>query len=150
VAQTLKFRVVQDYASNQTQQVGDVNGHVLGFYLLPGVVFFPDGSTGTSSTIGTFDVVNPGDGGISTGYQIISFNDGSLLFLKRTTTVKYDASGNVALKSTFIVTGGKGRYVGAKGDGAGEGGQTRSVAVGGAASVSEAIGYGDFVVNIKK
>jgi hypothetical protein len=137
---------VQQYASNQTQQVGDVNGHILGFSRLPGIAFFPDGSTGTSLTIGTFDVVNPGDGGTANGYQIIGFNDGSELFLKYTTTVKYGATGNVALKSTFIVTGGKGRYVGAKGDG----GQTRSVAVGGAASASEAIGYFDAVINIKK
>jgi hypothetical protein len=148
--ETLKFRVAQHFTSNQTQQVGDVNGHIMGLSRVPGIVFFSDGSIGTSVVIGTFDVVNPGEGGTANGYEIINFNDGSELFLKYTTAVTYDARGKVALKSTFIVTGGKGRYAGAKGDGTGDGGQTRSVAVGGAASASEALGYGDFVVNIKQ
>jgi hypothetical protein len=33
-------------STNQTQQVGDVNGHILGLARIPGIAFFPDGSTG--------------------------------------------------------------------------------------------------------
>jgi hypothetical protein len=44
--ETLKFRHVQHVASAQTQQVGDVNGHLLGLFRFPGMALFPDGSTG--------------------------------------------------------------------------------------------------------
>jgi hypothetical protein len=44
--ETLKWRQVQHVASMQILQVGD--GHTLSLYRLPGIVFFPDGSTGTS------------------------------------------------------------------------------------------------------
>jgi hypothetical protein len=43
--ETLKFRVVQYAASAQSQQVGDVNGHIQWFGRLPGLASFPDGST---------------------------------------------------------------------------------------------------------
>jgi hypothetical protein len=46
--ETLKWRHVQHTASLQTLQVGDVNGHALNIYRLPGMAFFPDGSTGTT------------------------------------------------------------------------------------------------------
>ncbi len=38
--ETLKWRHVQHYTSNQSQLVGDVNGHVLGVVRLPGIAFF--------------------------------------------------------------------------------------------------------------
>jgi hypothetical protein len=43
--ETLKLRYVYHFVSNQTQQVGDVNGHTMGLSRIPGIVFFPDGST---------------------------------------------------------------------------------------------------------
>ena len=56
--ETLKWRHVQHTASLQTLQVGDVTGHTLNIYRLPGMAFFPDGSTGTTFVFGTSDVVN--------------------------------------------------------------------------------------------
>jgi hypothetical protein len=147
--ETLKFRYVYHFTSNQTQQVGDVNGHVIGLGHLPGIVLFPDGSTGTTMIVGTYDVIAPpGEGGTTNGYQLFSFDDGSELWTKYTGATKYSATGKVALKCNFLVISGKGRYEGAKGDGTCEGEQTRSGAVGGAAP--EAIGALDAVLNIKK
>ncbi len=143
--ETFKWRHVQHTTSVQTQQVGDVNGHSLGLVRVPGIVFFPDGSTGTSLVVGTFDVVNPGSGGTVNGYYTINFGDGSELWLKYTGTVKYDGTGKVAQKGTAIVIGGKGRYAGATGDGTYEGEGTQPAAPG-----SEAISYIDNVINIKK
>jgi hypothetical protein len=134
---------------NQTQQVGDVSGHTMGLSRIPGIVFFPDGSTGTTVIVGGYDVIAPpGIGGTTYGYQLFSFNDGSELWVKYAGTSKYDAAGKVALKANFTVISGKGRYVEAKGDGTAEGEQTRSAAIGGAAP--EAIGYLDAVINVKK
>ena len=75
--ETLKFRVVQYVASVQSQQVGDVNGHVQGFARYPGLASFPDGSTARTLVFGTFDgVTGPGGGGTGVGYENITFNDG--------------------------------------------------------------------------
>jgi len=141
--ETLKYHIVFHAASTQTQQVGDTNGHVLGLLRLPGIVFFSDGSTSTASGVGGFDAV-VGVGGTVNGYTLVNFGDGSELWLKDTGTTKTDAKGGIAKKGTTIITGGKGRYAGAKGDGTWEGGQTQSVTLPG-----ESIGYSDNVVNIK-
>jgi hypothetical protein len=69
--ETLKWRVVQHIGSMQTLPVD--NGHTSGLFRLPGIVFFPDGSTGTSIVFGT---IANGSGPVS-GYSTVTFNDGS-------------------------------------------------------------------------
>jgi hypothetical protein len=142
--ETLKYRVAMHAASTQTQQVGDVDKHTLGLVRSPGIVFFSDGSTGTSSTIGTFDAVVGVEGTVD-GYSLVNFPDGSELWFKYTGTAKTDAKGQITLKGTAIVVGGKGRYSGAKGDATWETHQTQSVTLPG-----EALSYSDNVVSIKK
>jgi hypothetical protein len=101
--ETLKWRQVQHVTSNQNQQVGDVDGHLLGVIRLPGIVFFPDGSTGTSLVIGTYDVV--ATGGPINGYYTVNFSDGSALRMKYTGTTIYSPKNQQ--KGTAIVIGGK-------------------------------------------
>jgi hypothetical protein len=137
--ETVKWRHVHHYASNQSQQVG--NGHTVGVIRMPGIAFFPDGSIGTSLVIGTYDAV-PGSGSIGGGYYSITFADGSELWLTYTGENKVIPPGRFVGKGTAIVIGGKGRYAGAKGDGTWEG-----EATGGA---PDGIGYIDNVINIKK
>jgi len=147
--ETLKFRAVQHATSVQTLKI-DANGHTIGLARTVGLVFLPDGSSaGAVLIIGTFDSVVGSEGTVD-GYSIPTFTDGSELWLKYTGTVKYigGPTGKIALKGTFIVTGGKGRFAGAKGDGTWEGEQNQSVAA--AAQPSEAIAYVDNVINIKK
>jgi hypothetical protein len=137
--ETLKWRVVQHPASMQTLQVSDTNGHTLSLYRLPGIVFFPDGSTGTSQVFGTSDTVN--GAGTTNGYNSITFGDGSELWLSYT--------GQLAAKrgGAFTAIGGKGRFAGAKGDGTWEAHGTPIV---GANSDTNSIAYVDAVTNIKK
>ena len=142
--ETLKWRHVIHMASNQTQQVGDVNNHLLGLIRLPGIAFFQDGSTGTALVIGTYDAV-VGVGATVNGYYTISFADGSELWLKYTGTTKTGATGKIAQKGTATVISGKGRYAGAQGDGTFEGEQNQSAVLPG-----EVIAYIDNVINIKK
>jgi hypothetical protein len=132
--ETVKWRHVHHATSFQTQQVGDVDGHTLNLFRLPGIAFFSDGSTGTSLVVGTSDAVS-GVGLTINGYYTVNFGDGSALWLKYTGTGKFPT-----IKGTAIVIGGKGRYAGAKGDGTFEG-----ETVG-----PEGFQYVDNVVNIKK
>jgi hypothetical protein len=89
--ETLKWRHVAHVASVQTQQIGDVNGHVLGLVRSPGIIFLSDGSIGTSLTTTTFDAV-PSVEGTLNGYSIINFADGSELWLKSIGTSKTGAT----------------------------------------------------------
>jgi hypothetical protein len=137
--ETLKWRHVQHNTSFQSQDVGDVKGHSLSVYQLPGIAFFPDGSTGSTLVVGTSDVTN-GSGTLN-GYSTLNFTDGSAIFMKYTGTIKVDGT-KVPRRGTFTVIGGKGRYEGAKGDGTWEGDGTQV----GPATIS----YIDNVINIKK
>jgi hypothetical protein len=139
--ETLKWRQVQHATSNQNQQVGDVDGHLLGVIRMSGIVFFPDGSTGTCMVIGTYDVLAAG--GPVNGYYTVNFSDGSALWMKYTGTTAYSPKNQQ--KGTAIVIGGKGRYEGAKGEGTWEGITTQP-----AATSDGAIQYVDSVINIKK
>jgi hypothetical protein len=138
--ETLKWRHVLHTGSLQTLQVGDVPGHALNVYRLPGAVFFSDGSVGTSTVFGSSDTTN-GSGPVN-GYQVINFNDGSELWFKYTGTAKIDNAKNVR-EGTFTITGGKGRYAGAKGDGTWNGGLTQP-------GTDAAVFYIDVAANIKK
>ncbi len=139
--ETVKWRHVHHYASNQNQEV-PANGHILGVIRLPGIAFFPDGSIGTSLVIGTYDFY----AGASTsgGYYTVTFADGSELWMKWTGENKLIAPGKPATKGggTVIVIGGKGRYADAKGEGT-----FVAEATGGA---PDGIQYVDNVINIKK
>lgn len=144
--ETLKFRIVQYVASVQSQQVGDVTNHVQGFVRYPGIASFPDGSTARTTVFNAFDGISgPGGGGTVNGYENTIFSDGSELWWKYIGTYKIDSKGVLSGGGTITVTGGKGRYAGAKGDGTYEGVQTS-----GASAGPEVMGALDFVVNIKK
>jgi hypothetical protein len=113
--ETLKFRSagVHITSSNQGQRVGDVERHFLAAFRAEGTVTFPDGSTGTTVTVATSDIV-VGSGGTENGYNSITFADGSELWFKYTGTLKWDETKNIG-KGTSIIIGGKGRYANARG-----------------------------------
>jgi hypothetical protein len=135
--ETLKWRQVQHVASMQTLQAGD--GHTLSLFRLPGIVFFPDGSTGISQVNGTSDTVN--GAGPSNGYLSVIFGDGSELWTKWTGQLGPKRNG------TFIVIGGRGRYAGAKGDGTWEANGPPLITN---SANTDSIAYVDSVANIKK
>jgi hypothetical protein len=142
----LKWRQVQYVASVQSQQVGDVTGHVQGFVRYPGFASFPDGSTARTVVLNAFDgIAGPGGGGTVNGYENTIFSDGSELWWKYTGTYKLDSKGVLSGSGTFTLTTGKGRYADAKGDGTYEGVQTS-----GALAGPEVLSALDVVVNIKK
>jgi hypothetical protein len=138
--ETLKYRIVQHYTSNQNQQVGDVDRHFMGVARLIGVAFFPDGSTAKTVVVATFDTTLP-VGGTANGYGSVTFADGSELWVKWSGTIKIE-KGSMTERGTAIVIGGKGRYADAKGDGTWEENTIGTEA--------DAIQIIDNVVNIQK
>jgi hypothetical protein len=134
--ETVKWRQAQHVTSMQTLQVGD--GHALNIFRLAGIVFFADGSTGTSVVLGMSDVVD--GSGPANGYGFITFSDGSELWTKWTGNLKPSGPRG----GTLVVIGGKGRFVGAKGDGTWEA-NGPTIPLG-----ADYVGYVDDVANIKK
>ena len=137
---TLKFRQILHIASVQSQDVGDVEGHVMSLVRLTGLASFPDGTVGPAYFTASTDYTK-GAGPFSV-YQNLTLNDGSVLWYKTAGTAKMD--GSITLfTGTITVLDGKGRFEGAKGDGVVTGARLNPLNVG-------AILYLDTTINIKK
>jgi hypothetical protein len=76
----IETRIVMHATSVQTQDVGDVDGHVLGLIRASGIASFQDGSTATAFFVAQTDYVK-GSGTNST-FSNLTFNDGSELWYK--------------------------------------------------------------------
>ncbi len=94
--EVLKFRLVMQAASLQTQEVGDVDGHVLGLIRYSGLASFPDGSVGTSNLTATIDYIK-GAGTYFT-YNNLTLKDGSALWFKGTGPAKPDGTTTIFLR----------------------------------------------------
>src|SRR5262245_14231114 len=75
--EVLKFRMVMHVTSIQTQEVGDVDGHVVGVGRYSGLASFGDGSIGTANFTFTIDYIK-GAGTYST-YFNVALKDGSAI-----------------------------------------------------------------------
>lgn len=101
-------------------EVGDVPGHFLGVSQSSGLSFYTKGpesgeiATRVYTTI--FDVVK--GKGTFTGHEVKTFKDGSTLFVKYGgTQTPLDGGKRTGYEGTWELTGGTGRYAGAKGNG---------------------------------
>ena len=139
--ETLKFRSFTHVTNVQTIDVGDVDGHVMGVNRQSGIASFADGSVATTYFTSFTDYIK-GSGPAPVAYFNVTFEDGSVLWLKTAATVV--AEGNKSLvKGTLTVVGGKGRYAGASGDGTFSGARLAPLVTG-------ADLYLDLTVNVKK
>ncbi len=138
--EVVKFRYFGHANSIQTQEVGDVDGHVVGLYRWSGLASFPDGSVGTAYWTGTYDYIK--GAGSLLSYVNLTLKDGSVLFYKTTGSAKPEGTTTLFTGSVSVL-GGKGRFEGAKGDGALSGVRVAPLETG-------ADQYGDLVINVKK
>jgi hypothetical protein len=136
----IETRIVMHATSVQTQDVGDVDGHVLGLIRASGIASFQDGSTATAFFVAQTDYVK-GSGTNST-FSNLTFNDGSELWYKATGTAAADGARTI-LRGTIAVLGGKGRFAGAKGEGGFNGARLAPLASG-------ADLFLDQMINVKK
>jgi hypothetical protein len=134
--ENIELRAVMHATSVQTQDVGDVDGHVVGLIRISGIASFQDGSTATVSTVTYFDYVK--GSGTNSSYSNISFDDGSVLWLKLNGSGTLQGTRTI-LRGTATVIGGKGRFAGAKGDGGYSGARITPLAAGADVFVDEMI-----------
>jgi hypothetical protein len=125
--EVFEFRMVTHITAAQSQEIGDVNGHVASLARFSGLVFFSDGTVGTVYFVATTDYTN--GAGNFTLYPIITFPDGSGLFIKSVGTGTVDGE-KTRFVGTLTVLGGKGQFEDAKGDGTLTGTRYTPLAVG--------------------
>jgi hypothetical protein len=113
-AEDLEFRAVLHVTSAQSQDVGDVDGHVLSLVRASGIASFQDGSTATTYLIAQADTTK--GAGTNMSYSNLSFDDGSVLWYRTEGTATVDGNRTI-YKGMITVIGGKGRFAGAKGEG---------------------------------
>ena len=115
-AETMKCRLVSYLAKAEWSPVGDVKGHVVGFYSRRGLAFFENGEVATFSNRGWFDSTK----GKSTyqGYNLYTFEDGSTTTGKvEGTLTPIEGTKQRSAKGTQEYIKGTGRFEGIKGSG---------------------------------
>jgi hypothetical protein len=125
--ENIELRAVMHTTSVETQEVGDVDGHIVGVVRASGLASFQDGSTATAYFVASIDYVK-GSGPNST-YNNLTFDDGSVLWYKTAGTATVQGTRTI-FKGTITVLGGKGRFAGAKGDGGFTGARVAPIAAG--------------------
>ena len=139
--ETLKFRLIEHITNIQTQEIGDVDGHLVGVGHYSGLASFPDGSVGTAYFSFVVDYTK-GAGPFGPAYHNVTLGDGSVLWFKAGGNATVEGTKSVQ-QGTLSVLGGKGKFEGAKGDGTLAGVRLTPLAAG--ADV-----YYDIVINLKK
>ena len=104
----------------EMMEVGDVPGHFMGVSQSYGLAFYTKGSEKGEIIprmwTAIIDVVN--GKGTFTGYEVKTFKDGSTVVVKGSgTQTPIDGGKKTAIEGTWEVSGGTGRYMGAKGTG---------------------------------
>ena len=141
--EVVKFRMFLHVTSVQSQEVGDVDGHVLGVAHLSGLALFSDGSVGAGSLTSTTDYVK-GAGTFHTYFSVTPSKD-STLWIKVDGTAKAEGTTTVFPEAPAVVVGGTGRFEGARGDGT----FVRGVRLT-PLPTSGADLWNEFVINVKK
>jgi hypothetical protein len=111
--ETIKARFIWHGISVQSQEIGDVDGHLAQIGHASGLVSYPDGSVGHSSFVSLNDYTK------GTGQSVVYWNigtaDGSQVRIHATTSVT--TTGNKSeFKGSGTIIGGTGKFAGAKGD----------------------------------
>ena len=141
--EVLKFRMFLHATSVQSQEVGDVDGHLLFMSRYSGLASFSDGSVSPASLIFTGDYVK-GTGTFS-AYVSVSPTKDTTLWVKADGTAKPDGTTTVFPEAPATVVGGSGRFEGAKGDGTFMRGVRFTPLPGVPAEL-----WNEFVINVKK
>jgi len=107
----LKFRTIGHAVSAQSQEVGDVDGHVLTVVRFSGLVSMADGSVAQSYFTAQTDYIK--GAGTFNVYTNVTFTDGSVLWLKTEGGKAVMDGATTKFSGPVVVIGGKGRFEGA-------------------------------------
>jgi len=128
------MRTVYHTLKVETMEVGDVQDHIIGVVQQAGLGFFTKGpASGQIATrMNTAHIDTVKGKGTFTNYIVYTFRDGSTLSHKATgTSTPVDGGKTVAFEGTYEVTGGTGKFAGAKGKGTFKGERLGSLQTGG-------------------
>jgi hypothetical protein len=125
----LKYRSFTHVTNVQTIDAGDVDGHLLGVNRQSGIASFPNGSVATTYFTALTDYIK-GSGTALVAYINVTFEDGSVLWIEGTNPTVAEGNKSIIRNGTLTVIGGKGRYVGATGDGTFSGARLAPLATG--------------------
>ncbi len=110
----VKSRVVSYQAKAEWGPVGDVEGHIIGFFSRRGLIFFENGEVATYSNRGTFDSTK--GHGSYVGYGLVTYEDGSTTLSKfQGTSTPIEGTKLKTSKGTGEYIKGTGRFEGIKG-----------------------------------
>jgi hypothetical protein len=123
----LEFRMVTHVTCAQSQEVGDVPGHVATLSRFSGLAFFAEDTVCPVQFVALTDYIN--GAGVFTLYPIITFDDGSELCIKAVGTGTVHGA-ITKFVGTLSVVGGKGRFDRSSGDGTLTGTRYTPLAVG--------------------
>jgi hypothetical protein len=112
--ETLKYRVVQHFVASQQMNAPDADGHIVGINQAAGILSLQDGTVAQSNATAMLDFIS--GFGPYTAYVTLTFSDGSALFTTERGKVTLEG-GKPTITGVDTITGGKGRYAGARGDG---------------------------------
>src|SRR5262245_49785068 len=84
----MKFRTIVNATSVHSQDVGDVDGHLISVGRFQGLASFTDGTVGTTYFVFATDYIK-GSGTFST-YNNLTLNDGSVLWYKLNGTTRVE------------------------------------------------------------
>jgi hypothetical protein len=113
--EVVKFRMITHATSVQSQDVGDVDGHIVAVGRYSGLATFPDDSVGTASFTFTIDYIN--GAGTFLSYYNVMLKDGSSLWWKGTGQAKPEGTATVYPEHPISVLHGTGIFEGVKGNG---------------------------------
>jgi len=125
-AETVKGRLVSHVTKEESIEVGDVPGHVLGVVEYKGLVFFENGEVATISEVETFEATK---GSFTFQiYSTLAFEDGSTQIMKGHGTSTPQEGKPELAKGTCSYIRGTGRFEGIKGSGSWSGKWFESIA----------------------
>lgn len=111
VAEDFKCRLISGYTKLEVIEVGDEEGHLMGFYERKGLMLYENGEVANEANRGVFDRAKGGTKW--QGYCVQTFKDGSTTWMKHQGTRVKDQ----IAEATFEFIKGTGRFEGIKGQG---------------------------------
>jgi hypothetical protein len=123
-AETMKCKTSGNMVKTEAISIPDVDGHRISLGMRDGLALFEDGEVATFKAFSTSDTI-VGKGGLSQGYLLLTFVDGSTVITSFHQTSTPDPEGKFAWvsKLTGEILKGTGRFEGIKGNLSGEGKQ---------------------------
>lgn len=126
-AETMKCKSSGNAVKREVMQIPDVEGHRIVIIMREGVAFFEDGEVAAAKSFSTSDVI-AGKGGLSQGYSLYTFEDGSTIIASFRQVLEADPKGKLEYytKTTGEILKGTGRFEGIKGSSSATGKQFKT------------------------